>query len=199
MSMLCLFPTAIILPPRPFSQPYMPPLGTKLQLQPALFKPACQQLRRLHQNVSNLVKCSFFPMTSTKDSPASQTMIMMRLYSLFDQTGSPHCHLIMDQVHAQLKVEITRNQFDPSHSFSMKRDEFMARVHHEFPSLPPESIHLELNFFLNLLGSTHLMSYNSSKSIFSDIITTEILANQVTKSSVHPEHQVVSATLIPHA
>jgi hypothetical protein len=70
---------------------------------------------------------------------------MMRFYSLCDNAGSP-CYL-MDQVLAQLRIEISRNQFDPSHSSLAKRDAFMGRMHCKFPNPPPEPIQVQLESF----------------------------------------------------
>jgi hypothetical protein len=70
---------------------------------------------------------------------------MMRLYSLCDQAGYP-CYL-MDQVLAQLKVEISRNQFDPSHASITKREACMARMHRKFPSPHSEPIQVQLESF----------------------------------------------------
>jgi hypothetical protein len=42
---------------------------------------------------------------------------------------------------------MTRNQFDPIHSSFTKRDAFMARMHHRFPSPPPEAIQVQLESF----------------------------------------------------
>jgi hypothetical protein len=57
---------------------------------------------------------------------------MMRFYSLCDNAGSPR--YLMDQVLAQLRIEISRNQFDPSNSSLTKRDAFMSRMHRKFRS-----------------------------------------------------------------
>jgi hypothetical protein len=64
---------------------------------------------------------------------------------LCDQAGSPR--YLMDKIIAQLKVEISRNQFDPSHSSLMKRDSFMGRMHRKFSSPPPEPIQVQLESF----------------------------------------------------
>jgi hypothetical protein len=70
---------------------------------------------------------------------------MMRFYSLCDNAGSPR--YLMDQVLAQFRIEISRNQFDHSHSSLTKRDAFMGRMHRKFPSPPPEPIQVQLESF----------------------------------------------------
>jgi hypothetical protein len=70
---------------------------------------------------------------------------MMRLHTICDQAGAPR-HL-MDRVLAQMKVEISRNEFDPLLSSLTKRDPFMGRMHRKFPSPPPEAILVDLECF----------------------------------------------------
>jgi hypothetical protein len=61
---------------------------------------------------------------------------LMRLYHICDQAGSPH--YLMDQIIGQLKIEMSRNRFNPSlPSSNTRRDPFMARMHRKFPSPPP--------------------------------------------------------------
>ena len=85
---------------------------------------------------------------------------MMRMYNLCDEAGSPR--YLMDKLLTQLKLEMTTNQFDPTHFSKTKRDAFMARMHHKFPSPSPEAIEVQ--------PSTGLMSYNNSRHISSDMI-----------------------------
>jgi hypothetical protein len=93
---------------------------------------------------------------------------------LCDQAGSP-CYL-MDQVLAQLKVEISRNQFDPSHASITKRVAFMARMHHKFPSPPPE-----------LDAIQQLQQHLLRRDLYGD----------VNKLNVNPEHQWDQSFLPP--
>jgi hypothetical protein len=98
---------------------------------------------------------------------------MMRMYNLCDEAGSSR--YLMDNLLAQLKVQMTRNQFDPTHFSITKRDAFMTRIYHKFPSPPPEAILVQLESFLE--PSTGLMPYNNSKHIFSVMIYMGIWKN----------------------
>jgi hypothetical protein len=95
---------------------------------------------------------------------------MMRLYSLCDNAGSPR--YLMDQVLAQLRIEISRNQFDPSHSSLTKRDAFMGRIHRKFPSPPPEPIQVQHRFNALQMLQEHLLQSD--------------LYGDVNKLNVHP-------------
>ena len=70
---------------------------------------------------------------------------MMRLYNICDKAGSPR--YLMDRLLSQIKIEITRNSFDPSQSSLTLRDPFMARMHRKFPSPPPVAILVQLECF----------------------------------------------------
>jgi hypothetical protein len=53
----------------------------------------------------------------------------------------------MDKVLAQLKVEMTMNNFDPIAPTITKRKCFMARMHRKFPNPPAEEILVQLESF----------------------------------------------------
>jgi hypothetical protein len=143
-----------------FPAPSVPPLGTILQ--PAAYiqanLPATQEVTPI-----GLKSDERFLLPNNFDKGwycfTMNDHAMTRLYKLCDQSGSPY--YLLDQVLAQWMSEITRNQFDPSRSSITKRDAFMARVHGKFPSPLPEL-------------STGLMLYNSSKSVFSCMISVEM-------------------------
>ena len=67
---------------------------------------------------------------------------MMRLYNICDKATCPR--YLFDSLLAQLKTEMTRNNFDPLASSLTRRDPFMARMHRKFPSPPPEAILVQL-------------------------------------------------------
>jgi hypothetical protein len=108
---------------------------------------------------------------------------MMRFYSLCDNAGSP-CYL-MDQVLAQLRIEISRNQFDPSHSFLTKRDAFMRRMHRKFLSSPPELIQVQLESFSEPIT---MYRFNALQMLQEHLLLSDLYGD-VNKLNVHPEHR----------
>jgi hypothetical protein len=132
-----------------FPAPFMSPLGPVVQQAASLqlYLPASKEVTPPEQ--SGLESGKAFLVTSDYDKGqycfTNNDPAMMRLSSLCDQAGSPR--YLMDQVLAQLKVEISRNQFDPSHASITKREAFMARMHHKFPSPLPEPIQVQLESF----------------------------------------------------
>jgi hypothetical protein len=109
---------------------------------------------------------------------------MMRFYSLCDNAGSPCC--LMDQVLAQLRIEISRNQFDPSHSSLTKRDAFMGRMHPKFPSPHPEPIQvLQLESFSEPITMYH---FNALQMLQEHLLRSDLYGD-VNKLNVHPEHR----------
>jgi hypothetical protein len=129
--------------------PSMHPLGPMVQQAASLqlYQPASKKVTPAEQ--IGLESGKAFLVCSNFDKGrycfTNNDRAMMRLYSLCEQAGSP-CYLL-DQVLAQLKVEISRNQFDPLHASIMKKEAFMARMHRKFPSPPPEPIQVQLESF----------------------------------------------------
>jgi hypothetical protein len=74
-----------------------------------------------------------------------QDRSLMKLYNIFDDADSPR--YLCDKVLAQLKVEMTRHNFEPNNPLLTKRKPFMARMHRKFPSPPPEAVVVELESF----------------------------------------------------
>jgi hypothetical protein len=69
----------------------------------------------------------------------------MKLYDVCDKAGCPR--YLMDKVLAQLKVEMSVNNFDPLDPTITKRNAFMAKMHRKFPSPPPVAIQVTLESF----------------------------------------------------
>ena len=138
----------------------------------------------LNKPVSNLVNCSFSPSHFDKGRYCftNNNRAMMRLYSVCDQAGSPR--YLMDQVLAQLKVEISRNQFDPSHASITKRKAFMARMHRKFPSPPPEPIQVQLESFS---GPVTVYQFNAIQQLQQHLLRRDLYGD-VNKLNVNPEH-----------
>jgi hypothetical protein len=75
----------------------------------------------------------------------NQDRSLIKLYSICDQADCPR--YLMDKVLAQLKVEMTMNNFDPIAPTITKRKCFMARMHRKFPNPPAEEILVQLESF----------------------------------------------------
>jgi hypothetical protein len=91
----------------------------------------------------------------------------------------------MDQVLAQLRIEISRNQFDPSHSSLTKRDAFMGRMHSKFPSPPPEPIQVQLESFSEPIT---MYRFNALQMLQEHLLRSDLYGD-VNKLNVHPEHR----------
>ena len=74
-----------------------------------------------------------------------QDRSLMKLYNVCDQADCPR--YLMDKVLAQLKFEMTMNNFDPTAPSITKTNTFMARMHHKFPNPPPEANNVQLESF----------------------------------------------------
>jgi hypothetical protein len=90
----------------------------------------------------------------------------------------------MDQVLTQLKVEISRNQFDPSHSSITKRDVFMARMHRKFPSPPLEPIQVQLESFSQPVT---FYQFNAVQQLQEHLLRQDLYGD-LNKLNVNPEH-----------
>jgi hypothetical protein len=90
----------------------------------------------------------------------------------------------MDQLMAQLKVEIAHNQFDPSHSSLTKRDTFMASMFWKFPNPPPHPIFVELKSFTEPITIYHFDAIQQLQ----DHLLRRDLFGDVNKLNVHPQH-----------
>jgi hypothetical protein len=108
---------------------------------------------------------------------------MIRFYSLCDNAGSPR--YLMDQVLAQLRIEISGNQFDPSHSSLTKRDAFMSRMHRKFPSPPPEPIQVQLESFSEPIT---MYRFDALQMLQEHLLRSDLYGD-VNKLNVHPEHR----------
>jgi hypothetical protein len=108
---------------------------------------------------------------------------MTRFYSLCDNAESPH--YLMDQVLAQLRIEIARKQFDPSHSSLTKRDAFTGRMHCKFPSPPPEPIQVQLKSFSEPIT---MYRFNALQMLQEHLLRSDPYGD-VNKVNVHPKHR----------
>jgi hypothetical protein len=90
----------------------------------------------------------------------------------------------MDQVLAQLRIEISRNQFDPSHSSLTKRDALTGRMHRKFPSPPPEPIQVQLELFYEPIT---MYRFNALQMLQGHLLRSDLYGD-VNKLTVHPEH-----------
>ena len=73
----------------------------------------------------------------------------MEPYSICDKAD--FARYLMDKVLAQLKVEMTTNNFDPTDPTITKRDPFMSRMYRKFPNPPPEVVQVQLESFSDLV------------------------------------------------
>jgi hypothetical protein len=108
---------------------------------------------------------------------------MMRMYNLCDEAGSPR--YLMDQLLAQLKVEMTSNQFDPTDFSITKRDAFMARMHRKFPSPPPEAIPVQLESFPEPVT---IYRFDAIQQLQAHLLRHDLYGD-LEKLNVHPEHR----------
>jgi hypothetical protein len=109
---------------------------------------------------------------------------MMRFYSLCaDNAGFPR--YLMDQVLAQLRIERSRNQFDPSHSSLTKRDVFMGRMHRKFQSPPPEPIQVQLESSSEPIT---MYCFNALQMLQEHLLQSDLYGD-VNKLNVHSEHR----------
>ena len=76
---------------------------------------------------------------------ANKDCAMMRIYHICDEAKTPR--FLADQIMAQVKTEMQRNDFDPCDPSITKRDAFMARMHLKFPSPEAEGIPVKLESF----------------------------------------------------
>jgi hypothetical protein len=116
---------------------------------------------------------------------------MMRMYNLCDEAGSPR--YLMDKLLTQLKVEMTRNQFDPTHFSITKRDAFMARMHHKFPSPPPEAIQVQLESFLEPVT---IYRFDAIQQLQAHLLRHDLYGD-LKKLNVHPNHRWDQSFLPP--
>jgi hypothetical protein len=91
----------------------------------------------------------------------------------------------MDKLLVQLKVEMTRNEFDPTHFSITKRDAFMARMHRKFPSPPPEAIKIQLESFLEPVT---IFRFNAIQQLQAHLLRHDLYGD-LEKLNVHPEHR----------
>jgi hypothetical protein len=116
---------------------------------------------------------------------------MMRMYNLCDEAGSPR--YLMDQLLTQLKVEMKRNQFDPTHFSITKRDAFMARMHRKFPSPPPEAIQVQLESFPEPVT---IYRFDAIQQLQAHLLRHDLYGN-LEKLNVHPDHRWDQSFLPP--
>jgi hypothetical protein len=169
-----------------FPAPSMPPLGPIVQPTASLQSnlPATQEVTLTEQTGLKSGKAFLLPSDFDKGRYCftNNDRAMMRLYSLCDQAGSPR--YLMDQVLAQLKVEISRNQFDPSPSSITKTDAFMARMHRKFPSPPPEPIQVQLEYFSEPVT---IYRFNAVQQLQEHLLRRDLYGD-VNKLNVNPDH-----------
>ncbi len=175
--------------------PSMPPLGPIVQQEASLpsYLPASEEVTPTEQTGLESGKAFLVPSDFDKGRYCftNNDRAMMRLYSLCDQAGSPR--YLMDQVLAQLKVEISRNQFDPSHVSITKREAFMARMHRKFPSPPPEPVQVQLESFSEPVT---VYRFNAIQQLQQHLLRRDLYGD-VNKLNVHPEHRWDQSFLPP--
>ncbi len=91
----------------------------------------------------------------------------------------------MDKLLTQLKVEMTRNQFDPTHFSITKRDAFMARMHRKFPSPPPEAIQVQLESFPEPVT---IYRFDAIQQLQAHLLQHDLYGD-LNKLNVNPNHQ----------
>jgi hypothetical protein len=196
-SMRGLFLIAIILIQRLCFQhpPPMPPLGLMVQQTASLQSnlPTTKEVTPTEQTGLESGKAFLVPSKFDKGRYCftNNDRAMMRLYSLCDQAGSPR--YLLDQVLAELKVEISRNQFDPSHTSITKREAFMARMHRKFPSPPPEPIQVQLESFSEPVT---VYWFSAIQQLQQHLLRCDVYGD-VKKMNVNPQHQWDQSFLPP--
>ena len=116
---------------------------------------------------------------------------MMRFYNICDQAGSPR--YLMDKVLGQMRIEMSKNGFDPLLSSVTKRDAYMARMHRKFPSPPPEQIMVQLESFSDPVA---LYRFNAIEQLQKHL-SRQDLYGDVSKLNVNQEHPFDQSYPVP--